>query len=186
MGKPEEGCLHTLGHSIAILLRPAAGRGLACARWVLSCLVVSFPLHLAYSDLPFWLCAGGDASLSVCLWRAGYAFTDPGYSFYHPEVQAFDPGAEAGADLLSGLGQLNRKDYTTCGSTCVVRLPVKTVRQAVQDSPAAGGLAAAGGRVAADCPQRLCCGAPHQLNGIGQHLRQHLHGEKFMSTAQES
>ena len=127
---------------------------LACSCQELTCPFVLFPLRHAHSELRFWLCVGGDASLSVCLWRAGYAFTDPGYSFYHPEVQAFDPGAEAGADLLSGLGQLNRKDFTTCGSTCVVRLPLEPLRQAVQDSAAAGGLATARGRLEADCAPR--------------------------------
>ena len=47
--------------------------------------------------------SGGDALISVCLWKAGYAFTDPGYSFYHWEAKSFDPGPENSAGLLSYL-----------------------------------------------------------------------------------
>ena len=120
MGRPEEGCLQTLVHSISFVLVLQA---LGCLRMLGGVTLYPSLVTVVASSLSYWCFVGGDASLSVCLWRAGYAFTDPGYSFYHPEVQAFDPGAEAGADLLSGLGQLNRKDYTTCGSTCVVRQP---------------------------------------------------------------
>ncbi|KAL0044069.1 hypothetical protein WJX82_007075 [Trebouxia sp. C0006] len=48
--------------------------------------------------------SGGDALISVCLWRAGYAFTDPGYSFYHWEAKSFDPGPENSTALLAYLG----------------------------------------------------------------------------------
>ncbi|CAL8466520.1 g6056 [Coccomyxa elongata] len=34
---------------------------------------------------------GGDAFFTVCLWRAGYAPTDPGYSVFVPEARVFDP-----------------------------------------------------------------------------------------------
>lgn len=47
--------------------------------------------------------SGGDALISVCLWKAGYGFTDPGYSFYHWEAKSFDPGPENSAGLLSYL-----------------------------------------------------------------------------------
>ncbi|DBA83020.1 TPA: hypothetical protein ACH3X1_006796 [Trebouxia sp. C0004] len=47
--------------------------------------------------------SGGDALISVCLWRAGYAFTDPGYSFYHWEAKSFDPGPENSTALLAYL-----------------------------------------------------------------------------------
>ncbi|KAL0040094.1 hypothetical protein WJX79_006208 [Trebouxia sp. C0005] len=47
--------------------------------------------------------SGGDALISVCLWRAGYAFTDPGYSFYHWEAKSFDPGPENSTVLLAYL-----------------------------------------------------------------------------------
>lgn len=36
----------------------------------------------------------------ACLWRAGYAITDPGYSFYHPELRMFDPVSQEGRQLL--------------------------------------------------------------------------------------
>lgn len=38
--------------------------------------------------------AGGDAFISICLWQAGYAMTDPGLGLFHPDLQV---GAEAGA-----------------------------------------------------------------------------------------
>ncbi|EIE26267.1 hypothetical protein COCSUDRAFT_39407 [Coccomyxa subellipsoidea C-169] len=34
---------------------------------------------------------GGDAFFTICLWRAGYAPTDPGYSVFNPEARIFDP-----------------------------------------------------------------------------------------------
>ncbi|KAK9822059.1 hypothetical protein WJX74_004369 [Apatococcus lobatus] len=43
---------------------------------------------------------GGDALLTICLWKAGYAHTDPGFSFYHPTVRMFDPGPEDSPGLL--------------------------------------------------------------------------------------
>ena len=36
----------------------------------------------------------------ACLWKAGYAVTDPGYSFYHPELRMFDPVSQEGRQLL--------------------------------------------------------------------------------------
>jgi len=47
--------------------------------------------------------AGGDAFLSRCIWQAGYAFTDPGYSFYHWEAKSFDPGPESSHQLVQHL-----------------------------------------------------------------------------------
>ncbi len=43
---------------------------------------------------------GGDALLMACLWKAGYAITDPGFSFYHPELRMFDPVSQEGRQLL--------------------------------------------------------------------------------------
>ncbi|KAK9867583.1 hypothetical protein WJX84_007677 [Apatococcus fuscideae] len=43
---------------------------------------------------------GGDALLTICLWKAGYAHTDPGFSFFHPTVRMFDPGPEDSPGLL--------------------------------------------------------------------------------------
>ncbi len=44
--------------------------------------------------------SGGDALLVVCLWKAGYAISDPGFSFYHPELRMFDPVSQEGRQLL--------------------------------------------------------------------------------------
>ena len=43
---------------------------------------------------------GGDGLLMACLWRAGYAVSDPGFSFYHPELRMFDPISQEGRQLL--------------------------------------------------------------------------------------
>lgn len=37
---------------------------------------------------------GADDLFSRCLQKAGYAFTSPGYSFYHWEAKSFDPGPQ--------------------------------------------------------------------------------------------
>lgn len=36
-------------------------------------------------------CAGGDAFITICLWRAGFAHSDPGWSFSRPDMRMFDP-----------------------------------------------------------------------------------------------
>ena len=36
----------------------------------------------------------------ACLWKAGYAISDPGFSFYHPELRMFDPVSQEGRQLL--------------------------------------------------------------------------------------
>eukprot|EP00891_Asterochloris_glomerata_P009889 jgi/Astpho2/9889/fgenesh1_pg.00152_%23_12_t len=47
---------------------------------------------------------GGDAFISICTWQAGYAITDPGYSFFHPEVGSqFDPGPEDRMGVMMNL-----------------------------------------------------------------------------------
>ena len=35
--------------------------------------------------------AGGGALFTICLWRAGFALTDPGYSVFNPDAKLFDP-----------------------------------------------------------------------------------------------
>lgn len=64
-------------------------------------------------------CAGGDAFISICLWQAGYAMTDPGYSFIRPEVQMFDPGPE---DRMGVMMKLVRAIDHRCDEPCQVRL----------------------------------------------------------------
>ncbi|KAK9817252.1 hypothetical protein WJX72_011896 [[Myrmecia] bisecta] len=48
---------------------------------------------------------GGDAFITICLWFHGYAHTDPGYSFYHPEMRMFDPGPEDSAGVMYALSE---------------------------------------------------------------------------------
>lgn len=62
---------------------------------------------------------GGDAFITICLWKAGYAMTDPGWSFYHPEFRMFDAGPEDRQGVLMRLSKaLDRK----CDDTCQVRV----------------------------------------------------------------
>ena len=62
--------------------------------------------------------AGGDAFISICMWQAGYAVTDPGFSFYHPEIQMMDPGPE---DRLGIMMKLARAlDANRCDERCRV------------------------------------------------------------------
>jgi len=35
--------------------------------------------------------AGGDAFFTICLWRSGFALTDPGFSVFTPDAKLFDP-----------------------------------------------------------------------------------------------
>lgn len=35
--------------------------------------------------------AGGDAFFTICLWRSGFALTDPGFSVFNPDAKLFDP-----------------------------------------------------------------------------------------------
>ena len=65
--------------------------------------------------------AGGDAFISICMWQAGFAVTDPGYSFYHPEIQMMDPGPE---DRLGIMMKLARAlDANRCDERCRVCPP---------------------------------------------------------------
>ena len=44
--------------------------------------------------------AGGDSFLQICLWRQGFAVTDPGPGLTLPDVQMFDPGTEDRKGLM--------------------------------------------------------------------------------------
>ena len=46
---------------------------------------------------------GANSLFSHCTQKAGFAFTSPGYSFYHWEAKAFDPGPEGSVLLLQAL-----------------------------------------------------------------------------------
>ena len=61
--------------------------------------------------------SGGDAFISICTWQAGYAMTDPGYSFFHPDVNMFDPGPE---DRMGNMMKLVRALDHRCDDTCQV------------------------------------------------------------------
>lgn len=60
---------------------------------------------------------GGDAFISICTWQAGYAMTDPGYSFFHPDVNMFDPGPE---DRMGNMMKLVRALDHRCDVACQV------------------------------------------------------------------
>lgn len=62
--------------------------------------------------------AGGDGLLMACLWKAGYAVTDPGFSFYHPELRMFDPISQEGRQLLYAFTEGLSGG---CDSSCQVR-----------------------------------------------------------------
>ncbi len=73
--------------------------------------VTTYPQH------PVTIPTGGDAFISICLWKAGYGMTDPGWSFYHPEFRMFDAGPEDRFGLLLRLSKaLERK----CDASCQV------------------------------------------------------------------
>ena len=62
------------------------------------------------------------------MWQAGFAVTDPGYSFYHPEIQMMDPGPE---DRLGIMMKLARAlDANRCDERCRVRAPHPAARDA--------------------------------------------------------
>ena len=87
-------------------------------------------------------CAGGDALLTICLWKAGYAHTDPGFSFYHPTVRMFDPGPEDSPGLLYAMTEaLSGRCDPSCQVTSLFLLllviglscwPCLTPQQALQ------------------------------------------------------
>lgn len=82
-----------------------------CSPTQLLILTVSFSCTLVFvicvaapqnphDDVLYAVDKGGDALLMACLWKAGYAITDPGFSFYHPELRMFDPVSQEGRQLL--------------------------------------------------------------------------------------
>ena len=61
------------------------------------------------------------------MWQAGFAVTDPGYSFYHPEIQMMDPGPE---DRLGIMMKLARAlDANRCDERCRVSQQLLLSRQ---------------------------------------------------------
>ena len=61
--------------------------------------------------------SGGDAFISICLWRAGFAFTDPGPGFFDPKIQMFDPGPE---DTLGAMVWIAHALLDKCNALCMV------------------------------------------------------------------
>ncbi|DBB16076.1 TPA: hypothetical protein ACH3X3_003441 [Trebouxia sp. C0006] len=76
--------------------------------------------------------SGGDALISVCLWRAGYAFTDPGYSFYHWEAKSFDPGPENSTALLAYLGDAISNNSDQYSLELLTHMATSHLRSATQ------------------------------------------------------
>ncbi|KAK9916685.1 hypothetical protein WJX75_005772 [Coccomyxa subellipsoidea] len=69
---------------------------------------------------------GGDAFFTVCLWRAGYAPTDPGYSVFNPEARVFDPfqwewGNDSDGEIKI-LQALEASKSGSCDYHCQLRL----------------------------------------------------------------
>ncbi len=70
------------------------------------------------------LSAGGDAFFTICLWRAGFAPTDPGLSVFDPSARIFDPYQfEWGSDKDGEkriLANLERSHKGECDWKCQV------------------------------------------------------------------
>lgn len=69
---------------------------------------------------------GGDAFISICLWQAGYGFTDPGGSLFDSKLQSFDPGPEDRLGAMRNLAAYidghhegpDRHWVSRCDATC--------------------------------------------------------------------
>jgi len=78
--------------------------------------LTTFACLMTTSDM-MTVATGGDAFISICTWQAGYAMTDPGYSFFHPDVNMFDPGPE---DRMGNMMKLVRALDHRCDDVCQV------------------------------------------------------------------
>jgi len=78
--------------------------------------LTTFACLMMTSDM-MTVATGGDAFISICTWQAGYAMTDPGYSFFHPDVNMFDPGPE---DRMGNMMKLVRALDHRCDDVCQV------------------------------------------------------------------
>lgn len=79
---------------------------------------------------------GGDGLLMACLWRAGYAVTDPGFSFYHPELRMFDPVSQEGRQLLYAFTEGLSGGCDASCQTLLSHVVTSHVRSAVHGIPA--------------------------------------------------
>ena len=64
----------------------------------------------------------------ACLWKAGYAISDPGFSFYHPELRMFDPVSQEGRQLLYAFTEGLSGG---CDASCQVKTDVRVLASRV-------------------------------------------------------
>ncbi|KAA6418042.1 MAG: hypothetical protein FRX49_11960 [Trebouxia sp. A1-2] len=76
------------------------GAGALISRGLLAKVSLTF-MQDCIQDMPY--AQGANSLFSHCIQKAGFAFTSPGYSFYHWEAKAFDPGPEGSLLLLQAL-----------------------------------------------------------------------------------
>ena len=83
---------------------------------------------------------GANSLFSHCIQKAGFAFTSPGYSFYHWEAKAFDPGPEGSLLLLQALENARMGSADDISLVCIasplrVHLCITAHCKATQTSP---------------------------------------------------
>ncbi|DBA89858.1 TPA: hypothetical protein ACH3X2_004716 [Trebouxia sp. C0005] len=83
---------------------------------------------------------GGDALLMACLWKAGYAITDPGFSFYHPELRMFDPVSQEGRQLLYAFTEGLSGGCDESCQTLLTHVVSSHVRSAIHGIPGAASM----------------------------------------------
>ncbi|DBA70080.1 TPA: hypothetical protein ACH3X2_012243 [Trebouxia sp. C0005] len=81
-------------------VRMHIGAGALISRGLLAKVSLTF-MQDCIQDMPY--AQGANSLFSHCIQKAGFAFTSPGYSFYHWEAKAFDPGPEGSLLLLQAL-----------------------------------------------------------------------------------
>ena len=84
---------------------------------------------------------GANSLFSHCIQKAGFAFTSPGYSFYHWEAKAFDPGPEGSLLLLQALQNAKMGSADDIPLVCMafilcVHMCITAHCKATQTSPA--------------------------------------------------
>lgn len=83
---------------------------------------------------------GGDGLLMACLWRAGYGVSDPGFSFYHPELRMFDPVSQEGRQLLYAFTEGLSGGCDSSCQTLLAHVVSSHVRSAVHGIPGAASM----------------------------------------------
>ncbi len=108
---------------------------------VLSCQLVLFAHHITVTcGLSCAAPVGANSLFSHCIQKAGFAFTSPGYSFYHWEAKAFDPGPEGSPLLLQALQNARMGSADDISLVCMamplfVHLCITAHCKATQTSP---------------------------------------------------